>query len=98
MRSDSTAALGAISKLRSSSVLVNKVVREISLDLSLGNYAVDALAHLPGSENDMADSLSRLLQPGSDAEIPRELLRIPRTKVPLRDDKFWVTAARGSSC
>jgi hypothetical protein len=72
IRSDSECALFALNKERSPSTALNKVAREMALDLCLMNYSVDLeFVHLPALMNEWADCLSRLFQPRNPAEIPR---------------------------
>jgi hypothetical protein len=92
VRSDSSAALGAMRRERSSNPNVNAVVRELALDLAEGIYAIDVREHLPGKSNTWADPLSRLYQSGSNAQIPDALQEIGRQAIPVRDDAWWRTA------
>ena len=78
VRSDSTAALGAAAKLRSPDPRMNRIARELALDLAEAKYELDFLEHLPGKENIMADALSRLEQPEGTAVIPSELKSVTR--------------------
>ena len=64
VRSDSTAALGALGKFGSPSPSVNKVAREISLDVAMSSYGVDIWTHVPAASNEEADILSRWHEPG----------------------------------
>ena len=47
--------------------------------------------HLPGENNEWADALSRLAQPGAGARIPAPLLGVARTPVEERGASFWIT-------
>ena len=49
VKSDSMAALGALNREGSSKPLINKVVREIALDLAEGVYDVEVLGHQPAA-------------------------------------------------
>ena len=91
LRSDSQAALGAVSSLKSSSAGINAIVRELALDLAEGRYRVDVVGHLPGEQNAWADALSRLRQPGSGATIPVDLLAVPRAHPGRRSASWWET-------
>ena len=92
VKSDSKAALGAADKLRSPSVAMNEVVREMSLDLAEGRYKIDLLKHLLGKLNVWADALSRFHEPGKGKEIPEEFVGLARAKVARRSSEWWITA------
>ena len=49
-------------------------------------------AHVRGKNNEWADALSRLGQPGADAVIPGPLRGLRRAAVPLRGPAWWRTA------
>ena len=89
VRSDSTAALGALGKLASPNAAVNKIAREVSLDVAFSRYGIDVLEHLPGKLNTLADALSRAFEPGTSFEIPRELENVQHTKVDPRGQSWW---------
>ena len=93
VKSDSMAALGAATKLRSTSPAINAVVRELALDLAEGKYRIDFFEHLPGAENMLADELSRLYQPGAVATVPTALGDVPRVHPPPRGPGWWETDA-----
>ena len=71
VRSDSEAALGALGKLGSPTPAVNKVTREVALDVALSFYGVDAWTHVAAADDEIADALSRWSQPGVLPSIPR---------------------------
>ena len=89
IRTDSTAALGAACRLRSSDPRMNAIARELALDLAEAQYELDLLEHLPGISNELADALSRLSQPGSPAMVPNALARAMRAKVEARSRSWW---------
>ena len=91
-RSDSKAALGALSKERSNSRSVNLVARELSFDLAeLGHEVEVEFRHLPKDRNEWADALSRLAEPGGNYSIPAELKYVPRKHCATRDLEWWRT-------
>ena len=92
VRSDSLAALGALNKINGGKDIINKVMREVALDLAEGSYIVDIVGHLPAHLNDLADALSRMAAPGeSGKSFPEQLKDIPETKVPARVRPWWRT-------
>ena len=93
IRSDSSAALGAVGREKSSNPQVNSVVREIALDLAEGVYKIDIKEHLPGKDNTWGDQLSRLFQPGVSTGVPEGLAFVGMQAIPKRDDAWWRTGA-----
>ena len=89
IRSDSSAALGAVEREKSNNPRLNEVVRELALDLAEGLYKLDVKEHLPGKDNTWADILSRLSQPNTDAVIPDALHVVQRQQIPIRDRRWW---------
>ena len=91
IRSDSQAALGAMRKVSSPVVAMNRVVREMSLDLAASNYNLEVMSwgHVAGSLNDWADALSRLDAP-EPKEVPPQLAAFEATELPVRDDAWWL--------
>ena len=89
VRSDSKAALGALSKIASPSVPVNKVAREVGVDVAWSRYGVEVWTHVPGKMNLWADDLSRLHQPNSHAQVPTGLSRMAPTVVAARALDWW---------
>ena len=77
VRSDSSAALGALGKLASPCRAINRIAREVGLDIALSTYGVDAWEHVRGAENTLADYLSRLCEPGCRASTPDGLRGVP---------------------
>ena len=89
VRSDSTAALGALGKLASPNPAINKIAREVSLDVAFSRYGVDVWEHLPGVDNKIADVLSRAFEPGVTFVLPTELRAAQRTRVEARTGSWW---------
>ena len=90
VKSDSTAAIGAIRKLRSKAPGINAVVRELSLTIATTptGLTVD-LRHLPGVKNAWADALSRLAEPGSGAVVPGPLRALAAATQEERGPGWW---------
>ena len=89
-RSDAMAAIGAFHKGRSQAPAMNAVVRELNLDIASTphGFALE-LRHLPGERNQWADSLSRLMEPGSGAVVPGPLRAFRRREVSARGTSWW---------
>ena len=95
IKSDSKAALGAFEKERSRSASINAIAREVSFDLALARFQIQMeYAHVRGKDNEWADALSRLSEPGSGACVPGPLRDLPCAQVPLRDASWWRTDVR----
>lgn len=94
VRSDSVAALGAVVAGGSGKPVINKIVREIALDVAMSRYGVDFASHLPGKENVLSDQLSRLHEPGGARHIPAALRSVRQT-VPRERGASWWEAAGG---
>ncbi|CAK0804234.1 unnamed protein product [Prorocentrum cordatum] len=95
VKSDSMAALGALGKMASPTPAINKIAREIALDVAQTRYGIDVLEHVPGELNDVADALSRAFEPGGRFALP-EVLRqagCTRTPVAARDGSWWRSMA-----
>lgn len=94
VRSDSITALGALNKQRSRAPRLAAVMREFALDLAAGTYEVTFLAHIAGAQNQWADSLSRLWEPGGSATIPAGLQNATRCTPKRRDRRWWRLATQ----
>ena len=95
VRSDSQAALGAIGKLASPCPAINKIAREIGLDIALSRYGIDVHAHIKGVDNVLADKLSRMGEPETSAgpaRLPTQLSHVVRTMVAVRNEGWWESA------
>ena len=87
--SDSKAALGAASRLRSPAALMGALAAEIALALeSLGMELVE-VKHIPGTSNKSADALSRLSE---GAALPQMLDHVPRLPAPDCETAFKCVA------
>ncbi len=91
VRSDSHGSLSALSKMSSSTPLLNMLVGEIALDSATHDCAVTSLRHIPGVSNVTADALSRIDSP-DPKPWPTELDRAHRVmNIPCRDETFYRT-------
>ena len=86
VRSDSTAALGALQKLTRPTVNMNKLAAELSLGLAHSMYGVKVVTwgHVGGTINDTADALSRLDAP-EPAAMPEGLTSTTRHTEEVRN-------------
>ena len=66
VKSDSIAALGAATKLRSKDPRMNSMARELALDLAEGSFEVTHATHVPGVSHVIADCLSRRYGPSKE--------------------------------
>ena len=90
VRSDSTAAIGAVRKMRSKIAAINAVVRELALTVATSPTGLCInLRHLLGARNAWADALSRLAEPGSGAVVPGPLRSLPRAELEVRGEGWW---------
>ena len=96
VRSDNTAALGAVQKLASPTANVNLVAREVALDVAASAYGLEATSwgHISGALNDWADSLSRLTAPEKKT-VPKALAAVPRAHLAVRGLSWWRTRLKG---
>ena len=86
--SDSLAALGVVGALSSTEFGLNRVARELALDLALSRYALNVVEHLPGVANVVPDALSRLSAP-EPKPFPSACLACPRMLPPPRTPSWW---------
>ena len=93
VRSDSVAALGALGKLGSTAPAINRVAREVALDVALSRYGVDVWTHVRAEYNTDADALSRLSEPGAKYVVPPHLAAVKRATVQPRDQEWWSTSS-----
>jgi hypothetical protein len=92
VKSDSKAALGALEKERSRSPGINAIARELALDRAVAVFEpLLEFAHVRGTNNEWADALSRLAQPGSGAVVPGPLRSVRASEAPVRGSAWWRT-------
>ena len=90
--SDSKATLAVVGKERSKSARLNTIAREKSLDLAQNSQGLELqTCHVAGTENQWADALSRVHEPGQAYTVPNELAHLRRRAAPVRCDRFWKT-------
>ena len=89
MRSDSLSTFGAMNKLRSRTPRLAAIMRELALDCSEGVYTLQVLEHLKGMQNEWADALSRIWQPGQVSNVSVELMAVTQYHPPARLTTWW---------
>ena len=57
------------------------------------SFQPDVVEHIPGVMNDMADTLSRLDEPGSSKTLPLALAKVPRAFPAPRSPAYYLTLA-----
>ena len=91
IRSDAQGAIQALANLRSGNNGVNRIAKELALDIVDKQFAPLRITHIPGVSNVLPDFLSRLLQPGANASNIPELARAKCIEAPFRDLAWWRT-------
>ena len=86
--SDFLAALGVVGALSSTEYGLNRVARELALDLALSRYRLGVVEHLRGVANVVPDALSRLSAP-DPKPFPLACLACPRMLPPPRTPSWW---------
>ena len=91
LRSDNVGALSIFSSLKGSGVAINQIAREFALDAGKGAFEPDVIAHIPGVANDVADKLSRRLDPKYSVswKTPEFLRHAQRVEPPARPLGWW---------
>ena len=91
MRSDNTGALAMVSRVKGSSPGMNAIAREFALDAAENSFEPNAVAHLPGITNTVADVLSRRLDPEHKKNwcVPEYLKHVERVIPSPRTDGWW---------
>ena len=69
IRSDSKAALGALGKFGSAAAGIEKVAREVALDMALSYYGVTVWMHLPAADNKVAANYASPFSTASPATL-----------------------------
>ena len=92
IRSDSVSALVMLLKLKVSGKGPNLIAREIALDMAEAIYQPEVLEHVPGITNKICDQLSRLSQPGKEAEFPEQLRGVTCIQITQRQRGYFRAA------
>ena len=80
---------GAQMRSKASSI----ISREVALTYAECAFEPRVFEHIPGIANGIADTLSRLHEPGTDKTLPEELRNITPSVVPLRTKDWYVVLA-----
>ena len=97
VRADNIAALQMVLHVKGSSQAMNKIARELALDLGDASFRPDMVVHTPGVASSMADSLSRKFCPGVDFSVPQALLKAVEHHLHPREESWWKTVTVGRS-
>ncbi|KAF4753211.1 hypothetical protein FOZ62_017724 [Perkinsus olseni] len=90
VESDSLVALNVMLRQRSRSEVVNRLVAKVAMMAALDQKLLSIrYCHVSGTDNGMADALSRLTEGRC---IPRALSSAVRVYCPVRDEGFWAEA------
>ena len=91
IKSDSKSALSLAERLK-----VGPTAKLISQELALLYHWAQfepKVEHIPGVANQLADTLSRLNDPKKDKTLPAVLAQIPPTRIPARDEAYYMALA-----
>ena len=88
VKSDSVVALVMTAKLKAAGYNVNRIAREVALDMGAGLYLPAVCEHVAGISNILPDALSRQWEPAGPA-FPAELSSLALTPAPLRTNSFY---------
>ena len=83
------AALTITLKLKTSGKGPGIVAREMALDIAQACYAPFVSEHVPGTANDICDSLSRKFQPGFAFQVPAAVRNVPETLLSPRTKRYY---------
>ena len=97
VRADNIAALQLVLRLLGSTDAMNKIARELALDLGDASFRPDMVVHTPGVASNIADSLSRRFCPGENFSVPQALLSAVEHHPPTREESWWKTVTVGRS-
>ena len=65
------------------------ISKEVALLYAEGSFEPRVFQHLPGIANGLADTLSRLDEPGANVTLPDELHGITPAFVPVRNKHYY---------
>ena len=91
VKTDNIAALTLVASLRGRSSALNRIGRELALDISEAHYAPTLVSHTPGVTNVIADALSRRFQPGKSFVLPPALRDAAQLEPGRRPRSWWLT-------
>ena len=91
VRADNVAALTLLLRLKGSSPALNRVAREVAIDLGNAAYRPDVLTHTPGVASTTADALSRRFDPDFAYKPPHALSGACEVQPVARNKAYWLT-------
>ena len=83
------AALTLVLHLKGSSPALNRIARELALDLGDGSFRPDCVCHTPGVASSVADALSRKFDPNFRYAVPAAIQRTPEAHPSSRGPGWW---------
>ena len=89
VRADNIAALTLILHLKGSGHALNRIAREVALDLGDASFRPDVCSHTPGVASGIADALSRRFEPGVVFVLPPMLRAAREAHPPSRSPHWW---------
>lgn len=96
IRSDNVSALVLLLKVQAKGRGQQIIARELALEMGACMFRPHAVAHIAGSDNTLADALSRKFQPGYEFCLPHALIRAQEEHVQLhRDRRYYKSSAEG---
>ena len=87
IRSDNLGALFMGAQMRSKASPI--ISKEVALLYGGSSFEPRVFRHLPGVANGIADTLSRLAEPGFAGKLPDALFGITATNVPVRTKQYY---------
>ena len=84
-------ALYAVLKLKAPAGNGRFIARELSTLFTDAHFEPDAVEHVPGISNTIADALSRRYDPAKTWSLPALLAGVPETVLPPRTPDYYKT-------
>ena len=94
VRADNVTALTLLLKLKGSTWALNKIAREVAIDMGSAAFRPDVIMHTPGVASSIADALSRKFDPQYDFSFPAALANAKERFPGVRDGRFWATVCQ----
>lgn len=92
VRADNLTALNLVLRLKGSTPALNKIAREVALDLGDGSFRPDVCAHVLGVASSCADVLSRRFDPSRVFAVPALHAQAREVDPPTRSQAYWRAA------
>ena len=84
-------------QLKGGGFALNRIARELALDLGDAAFRPDCVRHAPGVASGIADELSRRAVPGRSVVLPSVLSHVPETAPRVRDAAWWLSVPAASA-